>query len=132
MSLRILVADDEPTILQVARTILEKAGFVVLSATDGPQALGMLEAQAVDVLLTDLRMPGMSGTELIVEARRRYASLPVAYMTAFIADPGLTDVPLLRKPFSAQDLINTVKKVMESHVEGQAHERKHLIITGMR
>ena len=115
MSLRILIVDDEPTILRVARTILEKAGFIVLSATDGPQALGMLDTQAVDALLTDLRMPGMSGTELIVEVRRRYASLPVAYMTAYSEDPGLTDVPLLRKPFGAQELINTVKKVMESH-----------------
>ena len=61
MRLRILVVDDEPTILRVARTILEKAGFVVLSATDGPQAVRLLESQSVDALLTDLRMPGISG-----------------------------------------------------------------------
>jgi CheY-like chemotaxis protein len=108
----ILLVDDEPTILQVVKTILETSGLVVLTAKDGSEALSVLDARLVDALLTDLRMPGMSGDELILEARRRYPSLPVCCMTAYGEEPGLKDVPLVRKPFRAHELIYTVNEVM--------------------
>jgi hypothetical protein len=50
---------------------------------------------------------------LILEARRRYPHLPVCYMTGYAEEPGLKDVPLVRKPFQAHELLNTVNQVAE-------------------
>jgi CheY-like chemotaxis protein len=108
----ILLVDDEPTILRVVKTILETESLVVLTAKDGPEALSVLEARHVDALLTDLRMAGMSGHELILEARRRYPHLLVCCMTGYAEDPALKDVPLVRKPFRAHELVNTLNQVM--------------------
>lgn len=118
----ILLVDDEPTILHVVKKILEMESLVVLTAKDGAEALSVLEARDVDALLTDLRMPGMSGQELIRKVRRRYPGLPVCCMTAYAEDPSLRDVPLVRKPFRADELIYTVNKVMAraiARVNGQ-------------
>jgi CheY-like chemotaxis protein len=106
----------------VAKTILEKESLVVLTAKDGPEALSVLEARYIDVLLTDLRMPGMSGDELILEARRRYPKLPVCCMTAYAEDSGLKDVPVVRKPFRSHELLNAVKQTM-ARAEAQANGR---------
>jgi two-component system, response regulator YesN len=108
----ILFVDDEPTILQLVKSILETESFVVLTARDGPEALSVLEARVVDALLTDLRMPAMSGHELIREARRRYPHLLVCCMTGYVEEPGIKDVPLIRKPFRADELLKTVKRLM--------------------
>jgi CheY-like chemotaxis protein len=108
----ILLVDDEPTILQVAKRILEAERFVVLTAKDGLDALTVLEARRVDALLTDLRMPGMSGHELILEARRRYPRLRVCCMTGYVEETGVEDVHLMRKPFQTHELIWTMKRVM--------------------
>jgi CheY-like chemotaxis protein len=116
----ILLVDDEPTILQVVKMILEMGSLVVLTAKDGPEALSVLEARDVDALLTDLRMPGMNGHQLILEVRKRYPSLPACCITAYAEEPGLKDVPLIRKPFRAHELISTVKKVM-ARAEAQAN-----------
>jgi CheY-like chemotaxis protein len=118
----ILLVDDEPTILRVVKTILEKENLVVLTAKDGPEALSVLEARHVDALLTDLRMPGLSGQELILEARRRYPRLPVCCMTGYAEDPGLKDVPLVRKPFRAHELLNKVNHVI-ARAKAQANGR---------
>jgi DNA-binding NtrC family response regulator len=112
MTRRILLVDDEPTILHVTKRILETSGLAVLTAKDGPEALSVLEARHVDALLTDLRMPGMSGHELVLEARRKYPSLPVCCMTAYLEEAGIKNIPLLRKPFRAHELIYTVNQVL--------------------
>jgi CheY-like chemotaxis protein len=116
----ILLVEDESTVLQVVRTILETEGLVVLTAKDGPEALSVLECHNVDALLTDLRIPGMNGHELILEARKRFPHLPVCCMTAYAEDSGLKDVPLVRKPFRAHELVNTVNEVM-ARAKAQAH-----------
>jgi two-component system, cell cycle sensor histidine kinase and response regulator CckA len=108
----ILLVDDEPTILQLVKSILETESFVVLTAKDGPEALSVLEARVVDALLTDLRMPAMSGHELLREARRRYPHLPVCCMTGYVEEPGIKDVALIRKPFRADELLNTVRQLL--------------------
>jgi CheY-like chemotaxis protein len=74
---RVLVVDDDLCILQVAKAILERSGFRTLCADNGLEALTLLETHEIDVLLTDMVMPGMSGTELILEARKRHPDLPV-------------------------------------------------------
>lgn len=109
----ILVVDNEAAIRLLVKTILEAHGFVVLLAQDGPSALNLLQDHGVDVLLTDLTMPGMSGQEFISKARERCPYLPVCIMTGNSVDPNfLPEVSVLPKPFHARDLIQTLQQIL--------------------
>src|ERR1700761_5508598 len=81
--MRVLTVDDSPTILAMLRHTLAKAGFDVLQAEDGQQGLGVLEANKVDVVITDINMPVMDGIEFIkrVRAKGTHNSLPILILT---------------------------------------------------
>ena len=79
----ILIVDDEPDMVENCARILRRAGYRCLTATDSHRALALLESEAPDVLLTDLKMPGMDGMELLRRARDLDPSLPVVMITAF-------------------------------------------------
>jgi DNA-binding NtrC family response regulator len=113
---RVLVVDDDRSILQVARMILDRSGFTTVSADNATQALTLLQHQNIDLLLTDLVMPGMSGGELIEEARKRQPDLPVCCMTAFIplVHSDLERVLIIPKPFAPRALIDAVRHVLEA------------------
>jgi two-component system, probable response regulator PhcQ len=68
----ILVVDDEPRVLDALRRTLRDPAYRVLTASDGREALSLLAAEQVDVLLSDIDMPGMNGIELVKEVRRRF------------------------------------------------------------
>ncbi|MEK7387054.1 MAG: sigma-54 dependent transcriptional regulator [candidate division NC10 bacterium] len=80
---RVLVVDDEPDMVENCARILKKAGYQCLTATDPRQALAQLDAERPDLLLTDLKMPGMDGMELLRRARELDPALPVILITAF-------------------------------------------------
>ena len=80
---RILVVDDEPDMIDNMVRILRREGYRCLSATDGKKALEILDAQRPDVLLTDLKMPGMDGMDLLRAAHEADPALPVIMITAF-------------------------------------------------
>jgi CheY-like chemotaxis protein len=113
---RVLIVDDDLSILQVVKMILERSGFTTLSADNGPEALRLLQAHNIDVLLTDLVMPGMGGSELIEEARKRNPDLSVCCMTAHIpfVDPDLVRVPIISKPFAPSELVSAIRHVLEA------------------
>ncbi len=104
--LRILVVDDEPMVRLVTTKLLRTRGHTVDDADGGAVALERLGAEAYDLVVTDLSMPGMSGRELAAEIRRRFADLPVILLT------GDTDVQaegsdvsaVVRKPFQIDAL----------------------------
>ena len=79
----ILLVDDEPRLADVLTVAIEQLGYRVLAANDGDKALHLLETETVDLLLTDLKMPGMSGRELLRESKQRQPGLPVIVMTAY-------------------------------------------------
>lgn len=74
---RVLVVDDEPAILQTLSAILEAAGYQVRTAGDGFFALKLLRETPPDLIISDLRMPAMSGFELLAIVRRRFPHIPV-------------------------------------------------------
>lgn len=117
--LRILVVDDEPEIAGFLRELLEDAGHGVALAGHGVEALSYLDTQEFDVVLTDLKMPGMDGPTLYREIAQRDARLAarVVVMTgdalgggaqAFVQQHAL---PLLHKPFEPREVLALVQRV---------------------
>jgi DNA-binding NtrC family response regulator len=82
-SRRILVVDDEPDMVENCARVLKRAGYQCLTATDPHRALALVESERPDLMLTDLKMPGMDGMELLRRARTVDSALPVILITAF-------------------------------------------------
>jgi CheY-like chemotaxis protein len=85
-TIRILVVDDNPAMADTLADILEVKGFTVHAAASGAEALEILRDQPMDILLTDVKMPGMNGLELYRETRKLYPRLITIFMTAYSAD----------------------------------------------
>ena len=118
---RVLLVDDEDTVRETLVASLEDAGFAVLAAGNGTQALALLEAdEPVEVLVTDLSMPGMGGLALIREARLRRPGLPAVLLTGYAGDAAhlaVSGAPpgafsLLRKPVSVAQLVDRIEMVL--------------------
>ena len=78
----ILVVDDDQAVRRILEYKLDKRGYNIQTATNGAEALELLQKKRVDVLLTDVRMPKLSGTELLMEAQRLDNRLAVILITA--------------------------------------------------
>jgi len=113
----ILVVDDEPEVLDCIEVTLEGAGYQVLIARDGVQALGILESQPVDLILTDISMPRMNGYQLHAHVTKspEWVTIPFLFLTARAQDSdirygkelGVDDY--LTKPFTLVDLLAAVR-----------------------
>ena len=80
---RILVVDDDASLRRVLQVQLEQEGYVVASASSAQQTLSMLQIQPYDLVISDLRMPGVSGLDLLRQIRLRYPEAIVIILTAF-------------------------------------------------
>jgi CheY-like chemotaxis protein len=78
----ILCVDDEETQLTVRKFVLERAGYVVLTANSGQEALNLLDSHRIDLVLSDHLMPGLTGTELASQIKARSPKLPVILISA--------------------------------------------------
>lgn len=117
---RVLVVDDKSSSREFVRTILERIGYVVDEAEDGPGALEAIRSQTPDLVLLDLQMPGLTGNEVLEQLRReeRYRDLPVVAFTASAMSgdreralaAGFTGY--LTKPVSVAVLRNEVLKLV--------------------
>ncbi len=116
----ILVVDDEPTVLKLVKLILEAAGYAVLVAGNGQQALALCENRnhMIDLLLTDINMPDISGPELACQVSEIIPHLPVIFMTGCSADSSgieclrregpFSDCEVISKPFTSPQLLSEV------------------------
>src|ERR1700724_3811521 len=87
---RILVVDDDPSILQTSILVLENKGYEVRAAKDGFAALAELRRSVPDVIVSDLGMPQMSGFELLSVVRRRFPHIPVIAISGdYEGSPGV-------------------------------------------
>jgi two-component system cell cycle sensor histidine kinase/response regulator CckA len=118
---RVLVVDDEEFVLESAQQTLESAGYEVRTALDAAAALRVMEKddEPIDLVITDLRMPGMSGLELIRTLRDRHPDLPIVAASG-VAD-GRTDEALdagaqtfLAKPFTAEKLEGALQDALRT------------------
>lgn len=110
---RVLVVDDDPSILAVVKDILGKSGYTVSAVPNGVEALRRLEADLYDLVITDLRMPEMSGPELIARLQQdpTYSRIPIVVLAtgAESADLGTLKVDgRVSKPFAPRTLLNAV------------------------
>ena len=117
---RILVVEDEESVRDIVCRILVKAGYQVSSAGDPQQALKLCleELLPIDALLTDVIMPGMSGTQLAAELRHSRPDLPVLFMSGYTSGPAPggaelpADAPLIRKPFETGALLRELHQLL--------------------
>lgn len=114
---RILLAEDDETMRKFLARSLEKAGYQVVSVSQGTDALPLLAGGGFDLLLTDIVMPGMDGIELARRATKMHPDLLVMFITGFAAvamdkskeRPAHSKV--LQKPFHLKDLVDEVDRL---------------------
>ena len=118
---RILVADDEPDLLNAAKIMLERGGYQVIEATNGDEALEKVYSEKPDLIILDVVMPGKTGTEVckILKDDPQTSSIPILMYTVLgrkadskISEEAGADEHLI-KPFIPEDLVAMVKKHLE-------------------
>lgn len=117
----IMVVDDEESLQELVKAILERDGYQVLVAPDGNECLRMLKSAKPDLILLDMMMPGMSGRETCekIRANTKTKNLKVIFLTvAKFSETGkgilkkLNVLDYITKPFDNDDLIKRIKKVL--------------------
>jgi YesN/AraC family two-component response regulator len=103
---RVLVVDDEMQVLQSLKRLFLRRGFEVVTAESGEAALAQLESVRPDVIVTDFKMPGMSGAQLLVAAASRFPEIKRVLLSGFaeMADTEL-DATFLHKPWNTDQLL---------------------------
>jgi two-component system response regulator HydG len=119
---RILVVDDEAPLLLTLVANLELEGFDVMEAKNAEQALALLASHTFDVVLSDIRMPGMNGVDLCRAIHRMKPEIPVILMTAFTAEGLVRDavsegaLMVIPKPFAIEHLLRMLHTAMHRPV----------------
>lgn len=118
---KILVVDDNQDICAFMRVALESAGYEVRCASEGAEAMAQQRRRAADVMVTDIFMPGQEGFETISRCKAEFPQTRIIVMSAgsvpgmkhdFLATAGLLGNATLRKPFTADQLLDTLSKVL--------------------
>jgi DNA-binding NtrC family response regulator len=116
---RILIVDDEEQMRELLTKVLEKNGYQVTAAGDGTQALALLEKEPVDLVVTDVRMPGLGGMEALKAIKELNPDIVVIIMTAFGSiDQAVQAVKegaydYINKPFKIDEMLLTIRKALD-------------------
>jgi len=111
---RILVVDDEKVVRDLVRYVLKEEGYKVLTASNGRAALGRMSHSDTDLVLLDIKMPGIDGLQ-VLERIRRYSDIPVIILTGIDEITSLDKAlgigadDYITKPFSKRELIARIK-----------------------
>ena len=126
---RILLIDDNKHGLVARRNVLEDLGYAVETAKSGRSGLAKFDREPFDLVVTDYRMPEVSGLEVLQEIRRRNKRVPVVILSGYAEKLGLTekstgaDAVLAKGPREAQDLVRVVARLLKKK-PGSALARK--------
>jgi len=118
-STSILIVDDDQNVLEVLEARLQSAGFCIFRAENGRDALRILEDNRIDLMISDMKMPGMSGMEVLGKARSLQPGLPIIFLTAYGSIPDAVKavkagaVDYLAKPFDGRELVFKLRKVLD-------------------
>jgi putative nucleotidyltransferase with HDIG domain len=118
---RVLIVDDDHLVRDALRFALEDAGYDVWAVAHGADALAVLESQAVDIVLSDIFMPGMNGFELLKQIRQRRPDVPVILVTGFgniemarqALKEGATD--FITKPYNVSEIPILIERNLMRH-----------------
>ncbi len=117
---RILLVDDSPETLEVLERNLVSLGFRILTAPDVAQAIKILDANPVDLVITDLKMPGASGVDLVRHVRENFKETEVMVITGYptvqsaVAAVKTGAEDYLAKPFTDEELFSSVRRILET------------------
>ncbi|MBW4056627.1 MAG: sigma-54-dependent Fis family transcriptional regulator [Proteobacteria bacterium] len=134
---KLLVIDDEPAIREGVRRILESDSFQVETFASGYAALERIKQQTFDLVITDLKMPGISGMEVLKALKEIQPDLPVIFITGYSSVDSAVEVMKLgavdyiAKPFTPEEMLSTVKLALEQRVVAleNLYLRKELLDT---
>ena len=124
MGKRILIIDDEELIIRSLKKLLEKNNFEVFIAKNGQDALVMTEEEKFDLIIADIRMPGMNGADTIQAIyenleENKLKKTPTIFITGYADEEikkralALKPIAYIYKPFDANELVNKVKEVIK-------------------
>jgi two-component system NtrC family response regulator len=129
VAFRILVADDDESLRRVIEFNLKQEGYDVKTVADGAQALDLLKNERFDLLLSDMKMPGLSGLELLMRAMGLDPDIKVILITAYATVPQAVEAvklgafDYLTKPFEKEELSVTIQKALQfKHLETENME----------
>ena len=117
---RILIVDDDKDLRFNLSCILKEEGHEVIAAADGKQALKALALSAPDLVLLDVRLPGMDGVELLEEMKKIEKNLPIIMLTAYsdvksaVKAMKLGAFDYITKPFDNEELILSIKRALQT------------------
>ncbi|MCW5774061.1 MAG: response regulator [Rhodospirillaceae bacterium] len=117
----ILVVEDDEMVREYAQAVLETLGYETCVAADGPSALRLLDEQGnIELILTDIGLPGMSGPAFAAEARRRRPGLPVIFASGSVDSEGRAallepDAVVLAKPFRKAELAQLLRQTLQAN-----------------
>jgi two-component system response regulator PilR (NtrC family) len=127
---RILIVDDEPSMRDMLRIVLRRDGFDVLLASNGAEAIAVLEKERVDLLLSDIRMPDVGGVEVLRAAKALNRDIIAFMMTAFASTDSAVEamrlgaVDYFTKPFNMDELRLKVRQ----HLEAQRIKQENVLL----
>ena len=124
----ILVVDDELSMREFLKILLEKEGYEVITASDAASAIDLIQKQDFDIVVSDIKMPGMGGLSLLEKIKEINNSIPVIMITAY-ASPENAVVAMrsgafdyITKPFKVDEIIKIIKSASSSTVSGKTSE----------
>ena len=113
----ILVIDDEPVVVAVLRDLLEGEGYEVVSATSGPEGLEVFSESDPDLVITDMRMPEVTGVDVLEAIRRDSPTVPVIVLSAAASKQAAErvvelDGQWIMKPWIDEELLGSVRELL--------------------
>ncbi len=131
---QVLVVDDEPALREICEEALSGAGYSVTLASNGQDALGKLEAQGFDLVISDLRMPAMNGQDLLGQIRQRNIDVDFLVITGYGTTETAVDLmkngaaDYIAKPFDIKHLLLRVGSVMEQRRLRKEQEKLSAVV----
>lgn len=123
---KILIVDDDPVIGKSFDRVLSGKGYAVITAANGEEALGKLSSEAYDLVFTDIKMPGMSGIEVVERVKASQPWLPVVIVTGYGSEENEARAEaagvsgFLRKPLSPEMIVGTTERALAATAPAHA------------